>query len=46
MLVEEVSDTSQYINTVGLLYYKPLKCGNLYNKDIILCPSVVLKCIK
>ena len=28
--------------TVGPLYYKPLKCGNLYNKDTILCPSVVL----
>ena len=33
-------------NTVEPLYYKPLKCGNLYNKDTILCPSVVLKCIK
>ena len=28
--------------TVGPLYYKPLKCGNLYNEDTILCPSVVL----
>ena len=28
--------------TVEPLYYKPLKCGNLYNKDTILCPSVVL----
>ena len=34
------------IYTVEPLYYKPLKCGNLYNKDTILCPSEVLKCIK
>ena len=32
-------------DTVGPLYYKPLKCGNLCNKDTILCPSVVLWCI-
>ena len=32
------------VYTVGPLYYKPLimKCGNLYDKDTILCPSVVL----
>ena len=34
------------LHTVEPLYYKPLKCGNLCNKDTILCPSVVLKCIK
>ena len=28
--------------TVRPLYYKPLKCGNLYNKNTILCPSLVL----
>ena len=28
--------------TVESLYYKPLNCRNLYNKDTILCPSVVL----
>ena len=32
--------------TVGPLYYKPLNCRNLYNKDTILCPSVVLYYIK
>ena len=32
--------------TVGPLYYKPLKCRNLCNKDTILCPSAVLKCIE
>ena len=32
--------------TVEPLYCKPLICGNLYNKDTILCPSVVLQCIK
>ena len=26
----------------GISLYKPLKCGNLCNKDTILCPSVVL----
>ena len=29
-------------NTVKPLYYKPLKCGNLCNKDTNLCPSVVM----
>ena len=34
--------SNYFLYSVGPLYYKPLKCGNLYNKDTILYPSLVL----
>ena len=37
---DRLRKTNSY--TVEPLYYKPLNCRNLYNKDTILCPSVVL----
>ena len=30
-----------YVHTVEPLYYKPLNCKHLYNKDTILCPGVL-----
>ena len=41
-ITDDDSESRWYGSTVETLYCKPLNCRNLYNKDTILCQSVVL----